>query len=1402
MPRKPRNSSHFTAPSNLPAALTSASPRQSFIELSPKLTVALIEGRQGLLVRGVAVGDRPLTEVSLFDTDGLSGQLVFKAARIKNERVAFDLTIFRTLPHDKAIWEFEIRARLDDGSETEAKYKVAVADDGASVIAGPVNEAVSMNGSAPIMLCPERMALDADGRLEVEGWVVAEAGLADLRMPGVVVRSEIGLPRPDIARAYPLHAMGANAGFELVVELPAGDTERALMLSAVTTSGVEQRVRLCPERRKLAEEPRGFDAREPRRIIRGFCDEAFLTADGALSVKGWALCPIGVLQVDVAVGEQVVGQAELGLQRDDVGDEFATVPMARYAGYRGRFPLPTGLETGALARIVVHNGVGDTKEFSRAIEPTASASAETKIPEPKPGRMLRLEIDSPVLVDGVAAEPVGSRLTIDGWVLSDSGIAGIDVVMDGTSAGEAHYGLVRQDVARAFPSREDAVRCGFAFHCPPRLLRAGRHMAELRVRTGDDEVLTRSIAFEVRETEETGRGPPIRVRVPRAEVNDLKAALDRHGGHYRIGLALRLPSGEQDSGALSRTLESLAQQVYCDWYLIAPAGWEAHGSAPPGLASKVLVAHGDAWPDGLDYIGPVAAGDQLGADMLAELALEAALSRGADFVYADEWRLPPGTDAAGAFYKPDYSPNLLLSSNYIGRPWLASTALLARAGMTPLSLMACGEYDAVLRCTDKARAVRHVAKLLCARGDVGDSPSTELAALREAAERLGYMREVVPGLINGSWRVRRPMAIGRISVIIPTCGARGMIERCVHSLRTTADRHDLEIICIENIAAESRYWKEWLASHADVVISATEAFNWSRFNNLAAARASGEFLLFLNDDVEAEHPGWIDAMVELAAQSSVGVVGARLLYPNRTVQHAGMFLTPGGVGRHAFRFAAEDDPGYFGLALMERDVSAVTGACMMMRRTHFETQGGFDETHDIINNDLDFCLRTSEAGLQVVCTPFATLIHHEQASRAAMPDKYDTRHFQERWRLQFAKGDPFHSPQLTTQHDDIAVNEEPIRMVCAGHPLFDAEEIQRILVVKVDHIGDFVTAMPAIRRLHAGFPKAQIFVLGAPAAQAFAGLEPAITEILSFEFFHARSALGQKKLGEAELSALRARLEPRRFDLAIDLRKHPDTRPLLLATGAKLLAGYDHAGQFPWLDIALEWEGDRGLHPKRSHIVDDLMNLVQTTVTASMRDRPGLSKETIATLQGQSPPPDSLRNFFRKPVVCMHPGAGNEESFVTLADLLVQEAGTNVVVIGGPDEVEIADRIAATAADPLAVRSVAGVVPLRMLPALISRCALYVGNDSGPKHIAALVGVPTIGIHSGTVDPMEWAPFGPEAVAVGRAMQCSPCYLNRLSDCVRNLACIRQIDPGAIFALCRRRLPRISRTEAATAQAA
>ncbi len=854
--------------------------------------------------------------------------------------------------------------------------------------------------------------------------------------------------------------------------------------------------------------------------------------------------------------------------------------------------------------------------------------------------------------------------------------------------------------------------------------------------------------------------------------------------------------GPGDPDGLRRTLRSLSGQIYRDWQVIVPD--EVRGAdLAPDLLGRFLHQDGGDWQDRVDFVAILGVGDILGADALAEIALEAALSPSAELIYADEYRPPACGDPHEPFYKPDYSPNLLLATNYIGRPWFASVQLLRRAGITPRSLLSKGEYDALLRCAEVMRDVRHVPRLLCERGADGDTVECEHNALRAATARRGLAGEVTPGLIAGSWHLlcKAPRR-SSVSIIIPTCAAGGHIESCIRSLRATTADHDIEIVCIENIAPESAHWRVWLKANVEVVVSTGESFNWSRFNNIAAGHASGDFLLFLNDDIEAECAGWLDALLQHGAREEVGVVGARLLYPNRTVQHAGMFLSEAGIGRHAFRFAAEDDPGYFGLALTVRDVSAVTGACMLMRRQHFEALGGFDETHEVVNNDLDFCLRTTDANRQVVYTPYATLIHHEQASRAAMPDKYDLQRFNMKWYTRFAKGDPFYNPNLSTSSDDFTLNEEPVRIVRSGHPLFDAGEIQRILVVKVDHIGDFVTALPAIRRLKSHFPDAEISVLAAPAAVAFADLEPAITEILPFEFFHARSALGQKTITEADLAALRARLTPRKFDLAVDLRKQLDTRRLLLATGARLLAGFDRAGDFPWLDIALEWEGDLGLHAKRSHIADDLLNLVQSIAAAADQNRVGLSAAAIAALREANPPPDGFRTFFLGPVVCLHPGAGNEmkqwpeNSFVALADLLVQELGANVLVIGGPDEADIADRVAAGAADPVGVRSVAGFVPLRALPALISRCALFVGNDSGPKHIAALVGVPTIGIHSGTVDPTEWAPFGQELVAIARVMRCSPCYFHRPSDCMRSLACIKQIPVAAIFQLCRRSLAR------------
>ena len=194
----------------------------------------------------------------------------------------------------------------------------------------------------------------------------------------------------------------------------------------------------------------------------------------------------------------------------------------------------------------------------------------------------------------------------------------------------------------------------------------------------------------------------------------------------------------------------------------------------------------------------------------------------------------------------------------------------------------------------------------------------ELRVLEAAVDRRGIRAELLPGCVAGSSRLRRTIPPkGKVSIIIPTCAAHGHIATCIETLRAKTAYRNFEIICIDNIPADLPEWKQQVRSGADKVVEIAEAFNWSRFNNRAAEQASGEYLLFLNDDVEIEREDWLDALLEHAQRPEVGIVGAQLLYPDRKVQHAGIFLTTLGAGRHSFRFLDADEPGYFGLALTQ-----------------------------------------------------------------------------------------------------------------------------------------------------------------------------------------------------------------------------------------------------------------------------------------------------------------------------------------------------------------------------------------------------------------------------------------------------------------------------------------------------
>ncbi|MGO9990993.1 MAG: glycosyltransferase family 9 protein [Steroidobacteraceae bacterium] len=1072
-----------------------------------------------------------------------------------------------------------------------------------------------------------------------------------------------------------------------------------------------------------------------------------------------------------------------------------------------------------------------SKATGRRVQPLRSQFGElnSSLPEVRELRDVAqqqiasmLSVDIPRIVGGAAEMPVRGGLSIVGWGITAGGAAGVDIALDGVRITSARCGLRRPDVAAAHPDSADALLSGYASHVPPKALAVGRHDVTVSMRDGSGHVERIDFSIDVQEVS-GDRGPcALRRKMSQVEVDLQLDTLSRLNWHPTFRMYLPFARNAMGIGAARRTIESLARQTYTQWELwlipidrrTRPRSSRGNRDAVPAaltadfedIAQRTHVwggnGHGRAGnrrkkaadTDERCLVARLAPGDELGCDAFLEFAIAGGFDRNAELLYCDERRMSPIDGKVGAYFKPGWSPDLLLSTNYLGRAWCADSRLLERARIAIADLAGVSDYELTLRLTETARGVCHVPKLVYQSGERGgENAGQERQALNEALKRRNIIAEIQPGCLGGYYRIKRKLKPARVSIIIPTCAAGGLIKDCLETLRAGTAYQDYEIICIENIDVNEHSWKHWLKTHADIVLETQEPFNWSRYNNLAAARASGNYLLFLNDDIEIIDPEWLDALLEQAQRPEVGIVGALLLYPDRSVQQAGVVLDGAGRGRHAFRHQSDSDPGYFGLALTQRNVISVTGACLMTRRETFETLGRFDESHAVINNDLDYCLRAWTSGLLNVYTPHARLIHHELGSRAHVQEHYDAVRFCERWRSVIALGDPYFNPNLARDQEQFSVELEPVETIYAGHPLFSRASVHRILVVKLDHIGDCITALPALRRLKHHFPDAQISVLTGRASASIWKAETIIDEIIEFNFFHARSALGKIAVSPQDKKTVEDALRSRRFDLAIDLRKQPDTREVLQLSGARILVGFDHQGRFPWLDVALEWDEDVPLRSKHGHVSDDLIALTDAVRAHCEADRSALMERPKGML---TLPKSEQRRLFSKPLICIHPTSGSPmrqwppEKFTALIQLLLDLQQFNIAVIGGPDETEYVEQLLESLPRNMQLFNLVGRFGLEELPTLLARSVLFIGNNSGPQHLAAALGIPTIGIHSGVVDATEWGPIGPRAMALRRAMSCSPCFIEYPKDCHRGLACLIQFPVRDVFHACLRALPR------------
>ena len=551
----------------------------------------------------------------------------------------------------------------------------------------------------------------------------------------------------------------------------------------------------------------------------------------------------------------------------------------------------------------------------------------------------------------------------------------------------------------------------------------------------------------------------------------VKQASHQPGGEAGPKISIVVPLYNTPLNFLEELLDSVVNQTYRNWELCCvDAGQDtavgqhvqARAKADPRIRYQKLTEN-EGIAGNTNHGFELATGDYIALldhdDILHPCALwytaQAIVEQGADFVYTDEATFEGKVENVVLYhFKPDFMLDNLRSNNYICHLTTFSKVLMEQAGGGERAeYNGSQDYDLFLRLTEKAQKIAHIPHALYYWRSSPNSTASDIsaktycidagiAALKAHYARCGVAVDDVtlipgtPGYYKTDYTMAHP---GRVSILIPTCDHIRDLETCVESIYARTTYPDFEILLIENNSKEEqtfRSYERMRKEHPDTLKVLTwqgKGFNYSALNNFGAQYATGEYLLLLNNDTEVITPGWLEEMVMYAQQKRVGCVGAKLLYPDDTIQHAGVGFGIGGVAGHLHKYFPATSDGYMGRLNYVQDVYGDTAACLLIRKEIYDEVHGLDESYAVAFNDVDFCVRVREAGYTNVFTPFAQLYHYESKSRGMEdnPEKQkrfqgEVLRFQARWGDLLAKGDPCTNPNFDIQREDFSLKILPL----------------------------------------------------------------------------------------------------------------------------------------------------------------------------------------------------------------------------------------------------------------------------------------------------------------------------------------------------------------------------------------
>jgi glycosyltransferase involved in cell wall biosynthesis len=658
-------------------------------------------------------------------------------------------------------------------------------------------------------------------------------------------------------------------------------------------------------------------------------------------------------------------------------------------------------------------------------------------------------------------------LFIRGWAIKSPSILSVSAIIDGVSIA-LNYGSNREDIREAFPLIPGAENSGF--HVFVKLdnvstldlefvdaegaaerkrikLECLKNPSKL-IESGDFIGLDLKSQYEVYRTLQTIAQPDDEEPLREFSYNPL--------------VSIIVPVFNVEKRWLDACVESVLAQTYTKWELCLHDDASTSDETIEclrywaGKDDRVKVQYGKtnqhisgASNDALkitkgEFIGLMDNDDELHKDALWFVVEALNKDPSIDYLYTDEDKIDANGEFCQPHFKPDWSPELLESMMYVGHFGVIRRSIIDAVGGFRLGVEGSQDFDLTLRISQITQKFTHIPRVLyhwrIIPGSVSGGGNAKNYAYTAAVKALSdhVSKEPQPAKVSttehlGLYRIQRESGNPSVTIIMPFHNKAEMTIECLESIALSS-YSNFSILVISNNSDDSEFQKvaEFANQHKYIDLQKLNIpFNWSAINNWGIKRCSSEYVLLLNNDMTVISEDWIESLLDCGIKEGVGAVGAKLLYEDDTVQHAGIVMQLGGIAGHAFKHSDARSPGYFGYATVVRNCSAVTGACMLIRRSVALEIGGFNEELSVAYNDVDFCLRLREANYKVLCTPFAKLYHLESKTRPKYLDdmspkqrsefETESAYIRKRHAIYFKEGDPYYNKALTLRIEDYSL---------------------------------------------------------------------------------------------------------------------------------------------------------------------------------------------------------------------------------------------------------------------------------------------------------------------------------------------------------------------------------------------